>query len=78
MPEPLAEERRIPFAGSNSLFKSTDGGGTWSITGIKDNRVSSLAIDSKNTSTVYATAPLRRDAFVSQLNASGSALVYST
>jgi photosystem II stability/assembly factor-like uncharacterized protein len=66
------------YAGSRGLFKSTDGGGSWGVTGIKDSTVSSLAIDPKNTSTLYATAALSRDAFVAKLNASGSALVYST
>jgi photosystem II stability/assembly factor-like uncharacterized protein len=66
------------YAGSYGLFKSTNGGGSWGITGIEDSPVSSVAIDSKNTSTLYATTALSRDAFVAKLNASGSALVYST
>jgi photosystem II stability/assembly factor-like uncharacterized protein len=66
------------YAGSHGLFKSTDGGGSWVITGIKDSLITSAAIDPMNTSTLYATAALSRDAFVAKLNASGSALVYST
>jgi len=66
------------YAGSYGLFKSTNGGGSWGITGIEDSPVSSVAIDSKNTSTLYATTALSRDAFVAKLNANGSALVYST
>jgi hypothetical protein len=66
------------YAGSYGLFKSTNGGGSWDITGIEDGPVSSVAIDPKNTSTLYATTALSRDAFVAKLNASGSALVYST
>jgi photosystem II stability/assembly factor-like uncharacterized protein len=66
------------YAGSYGLFKSTNGGGSWRITGVKDRQVSSVAIDLKNTSTLYAAAVLSRDAFIAKLNASGSALVYST
>jgi photosystem II stability/assembly factor-like uncharacterized protein len=66
------------YAGSQGLFKSTNGGGSWGITGIKDSSVSAVAIDPKNTSTLYATATLSRDAFIAKLNASGSSLVYST
>ena len=66
------------YAGSYGLFKSTNGGGSWGITGIEDSPVSSVAIDLNNTSTLYATAALSRDAFIVKLNASGSALVYST
>lgn len=67
------------YAGTSSgLFKSTNGGGSWGITGIKDSPVSTMAIDLKNTSTLYAAAALSRDAFVAKLNTSGSALVYST
>lgn len=66
------------YAGSYGLFKSTNAGGSWGITGIDDGPVSSVAIDPKNTSTLYATATLSRDAFIAKLNASGSALVYST
>ena len=66
------------YAGSYGLFKSTNGGGSWGITGIDDSPVSSVAIDPKNTSTLYATTALSRDAFVVKLNTSGSALVYST
>jgi len=63
---------------SIGLFKSTNGGGSWGSAGIKDSPVSSVAIDLKNTSTLYATAALSRDAFIVKLNATGSALVYST
>ena len=66
------------YAGSYGLFKSTNGGGSWVITGIKDSPVSSVAIDLKNTSTLYAAAVLSGDAFIAKVNASGSALVYST
>lgn len=66
------------YAGSYGLFKSTNGGGSWGITGIEDAPVTSVAIDPKNTSTLYATTSLSRDAFVAKLNASGSALDYST
>ena len=61
------------------VFKSTDGGETWRETGLAGGvDILALAIDPLNTSTLYATTSTTIDAFVAKLNASGTALVYST
>jgi len=69
----------IYAAAQPGLFKSTDGGETWSETGLAGGRnIFALAIDPVNTSTLYAATSTLADAFVAKLNASGTALVYST
>lgn len=61
------------------VFKSTDGGKTWSETGLTGGLgIFGLAIDPINTSTLYAATSTTIDVFVAKLNASGTALVYST
>jgi hypothetical protein len=61
------------------VFKSTDGGGKWSGTGLTGGLgIFALAIDPVNSSTLYAATTARNDAFITKLNASGTALLYST
>ena len=61
------------------VLKSTNGGDKWSETGLTGGlTIFSLAIDPVNTSTLYASTSTLVDAFISKLNASGTALVYST
>jgi len=65
------------------LFKSRDGGNSWASisNGLRSGFVSSLVVNPLNVSTVYAGVnlfPADDDAFVTKINASGSAFVYST
>jgi photosystem II stability/assembly factor-like uncharacterized protein len=68
---------------NGGIFKSTDGGNTWvpSAAVPKSGFVLALAINPMNPSTVYAGSqnfPSDRDAFVTKINSSGTAFVYST
>jgi len=67
-------------ANVNRNFKSTDGGESWKAMGrIAGNFVATLAIDPNNTSIVYAGNVVPSgDAFVTKINSSGTALIYST
>ena len=47
----------------HAVFKSTDGGMTWSQTGLTDTNVTVLAIDPRNPSTLYAGTESHRDRF---------------
>ena len=62
---------------SGALLKSTNGGGSWSTTELGDAPVNAVAIDPQN-SAVYAGTFIGSDAFITKLNPTGSALVYST
>jgi uncharacterized repeat protein (TIGR01451 family) len=70
------------YAGTGSgIFKSTNGGMSWvpSSTGMVGGSVNALAIDPVTQANVYAgSAGNGTDAFVTELNAMGTALVYST
>lgn len=70
----------ILYAGSSSgvVFSSANGGNSWNATGLKTGSVDSLAIAPIAASTVYAGTSAGSDAFVTKINASGSALLYST
>jgi photosystem II stability/assembly factor-like uncharacterized protein len=74
--------------GPNGVYKSTDGGGSWSrvSNGLVNAHIIALAIDPQNPATIYAgalnkvqslEAGAAADAFVTKLNANGSAIVYS-
>ncbi|MFY9607868.1 MAG: SBBP repeat-containing protein [Blastocatellia bacterium] len=52
----------ILYAGDQSLVKSTDGGETWSATGLETGPVSAAAIDPTNPLTIFAGVNLRTDA----------------
>lgn len=60
------------------VYKSTDGGSSWNTTGFTRLAVGALAIPRSNPSIVYAGTHGGGNAFVTKLNARGSALVYST
>jgi uncharacterized repeat protein (TIGR01451 family) len=70
------------YAGTgNGVFKSTNGGNTWSSTnsGLAGAFINALAIDSVMSATIYSgSATGGTDAFVSRLNSTGTALIYST
>jgi hypothetical protein len=71
------------YAGtSTGVFKSVDGGTNWNLSNVGFNRtVRALIIDPANTSRLYAgttSSGGANDAFLAKLNASGSALLYST
>jgi hypothetical protein len=71
------------YAGTSQsgAFRSTDGGGTWTAvnTELTNEFVVSLAVDRTTPSVVYAgSRGHSKDAFVAKLDATGSALAYST
>ncbi|MFY9572216.1 MAG: SBBP repeat-containing protein [Blastocatellia bacterium] len=80
--ESLVIDPAVPstlYAGTpTGVFKSVNKGASWNTTGIKDKPVNLVAIDPKKTSTLYAAAPPGGDAFIANLNPTGSALGYST
>ncbi len=65
-----------------NCYKSTDGGDAWSLLTVNPQSptvtITEIAIDPVNTSTLYAAATGGSEAYVTQLNSSGSALVFST
>ena len=65
----------ILYSATNQIQKSTDGGDHWEV--ILQNS-GSLTVDLENESTLYLGRFASDDAFVTKLNASGSAIVYST
>jgi hypothetical protein len=71
----------IIYAGSidNGVYKTTNGGSNWAVTGLAYSSVNALTIDPTNPSVLYAGSfTSQTDAFVTELNAAGSALVYSS
>jgi uncharacterized repeat protein (TIGR01451 family) len=65
---------------SSGVFKSTDAGATWAAInrGLTTQRINALAVDPQTPAVVYLGASIPFDAFVTRLNAAGSALTYST
>lgn len=61
----------------DGIFKSADGGNNWQEVGIAGD-VAFLAFEPRDASTVYTGVNDPQDGFVATVNASGSALVYST
>jgi len=63
--------------GSQGLYRTTDRGASWrlSLGGVL---VNAIALDPDQPSTLYAGSSATSDVFVAKLNASGSALIYST
>src|SRR5207249_3389546 len=73
----------ILYAGTGigGVFKTTDSAGSWTAVnnGLVNPRVTALAVDPTNPSRLYAgTFGRTSDAFLAKLDASGSALLYST
>ena len=69
------------YAGSlGSVFKTTDAGATWAAmnNGFPIVVVNALGVDPQTPATIYLGSSIRHDAFVTRLNAAGSALTYST
>src|SRR5205085_10493284 len=61
------------------IYKTTNGGTNWAATGLRYPYVYALTIDPANPSVLYAGSFVSQfDAFVTELNAAGSALVYSS
>ncbi|HWQ32378.1 MAG TPA: FG-GAP-like repeat-containing protein [Blastocatellia bacterium] len=62
------------------LYKTTDGGATWQAgnNGLNAQYVAAIAIPVSAPATVYAGTSSGTDAFVSKINANGSALIYSS
>ena len=61
-----------------AVFKTIDGGESWNLTDLVAASVNTLAIDPINPSTVFAGVDSDVDSFVVKINATGSALTYST
>ena len=80
----LALDLRTPavYAGTDSggMFRSTDGGTNWQQldTGLDNMAIRALAVNPVTSSVYAAGFDGGTDAFVARLNASGSALLYST
>ncbi|HKQ05908.1 MAG TPA: SBBP repeat-containing protein [Blastocatellia bacterium] len=72
----------VIYAGTNQgVFKTTDAGATWNVcgSGLAGVGVTRLAIDPLDTQTIYAACGgATLDAFVTELNAAGTGLIYST
>jgi uncharacterized protein (TIGR03437 family) len=66
-------------ATSSGVYKSTDGGANWaaSNSGLAGVTVNTVFVDPRNATNVLAGANIGGDAFVSKLNATGTALAYS-
>src|SRR6266404_1709113 len=64
--------------GYNGVLKSSDGGMSWSPTDLVNNTCLALAIHPTVSGKLYVGSELSGDAFVGKLNATGSALIYST
>lgn len=67
------------YAGNffSGFYRSTDGAATWQST-LESVALKSLVLDHQSPSTVYAVTNPTEDAFVTRLDAGGSALTYST
>lgn len=61
----------------DGVYKTTDGGVSWRVT-LDKVFVDSIALAPNERSTIYAPAHVTSDVFVSKLDATGTALVYST
>jgi Beta-propeller repeat/Putative Ig domain len=60
------------------ILKSTDGGATWTGSGLTQDFIQGLTIDPNNSLTIYAPASGGNDAFVAKLDASGSTLGFAS
>ena len=67
----------VPTGFGGGVFKSTDGGTTWSSPSLIGATIQALVVDPLNPSTLYAGAFRDSDAFVAKITAAG-ARVYST
>lgn len=78
---PLIDPRAgsILYAGNSfsGFYRSTDGAATWQST-LESVALKSLVFDQQNPSTVYVVTNPTSDAFVTRLDADGSAVTYST
>jgi photosystem II stability/assembly factor-like uncharacterized protein len=63
--------------GGFELFQTTDSGATWHVA-LGKIPFHGIVIDPRQPSTVYVSASVTNDAFLAKLNATGTALVYST
>jgi uncharacterized repeat protein (TIGR01451 family) len=77
------ENPAVLYAGGNfagGIIRSTDAGASWTVvnTGITTGRINALVVAPMPLQVVFAGVSIPMDAFVTKLNASGSALIYST
>jgi hypothetical protein len=68
----------VPFGFGGGVFRSTDGGATWNATSLDGVSVKQLAITQSNPAVLYAGAFHSSDAFVTKINPTGEAIIYST
>jgi hypothetical protein len=77
----LAMDPQTPstlYAGNqDGLFQTTDGGASWRVR-LDRVFVKAIALDPRQPSNIYLPAAVTTDVFVAKLNATGTALVYST
>jgi photosystem II stability/assembly factor-like uncharacterized protein len=77
----LAIDPRTPsrlYAGNfHGLHQTIDGGANWR-TPLNDVFITDIVLDPKQPSTIYATSSVTNDLFIVKLNATGTALIYST
>ncbi len=72
-------DANVVYAGGSALLKTTDGGRTWNTpTNIGGGNPTAIAISPNAPHTIFVGTLSSRDAFLCQLNASGSALTFST
>ena len=60
------------------LYKSTDGGAKWDPITLSYNAVYTVVIDPTDSSTIYAGGSIGEDVFITKLNPTGTAVLYST
>jgi uncharacterized protein (TIGR03437 family) len=70
----------VVYVGNNGVYKTTDGGATWTLAaeGLGGGPVRVLTVSGTAPQTVYAGVNLSSEAFLSKLNPSGATLVFST
>jgi len=64
--------------GGGALFKSADGGHTWTLTDLVTQAINAIEFDPVDPSHIFAGVDFDTDGFVSKVDSTGSSLIYST
>ena len=75
--DPL-ETSTVYLGTRTGMLKSTNGGRNWQLTPLLGTAIKSVVVNPFRPSTIYVSAGISCDAFVSKVNTSGTGLVYST